>query len=826
MAGPAEPPRPEETAGRGVGARPAVTILDDPVPDTVHDPTDAIGVGLSLLGVALTMFLASFAHGTTTGLAADVQGLDGLLRQFVIVPAAILERVVALVVPLVVLAELVLRRAVRQAGTSLLAGVVGIVLCSVVVVGLREIGTGSLVRGLAVTRDGGPELTVPVSLSMVAALLTVAGPRGRRRSVAWSWGAVWVTVGISLVTAQAAPLGSALALLLGRATGLAVRYLVGVRTDRAYGTELADAVRRAGLEPVSITRRPAAGHRRYALVTEDGRHLELLVLDGDRQVVATLSRLWEAVRLREVGAPPLSARETAEHVVALTSLVRETGAGAPAVHAVAVARDSTVIVQDEAGMATALAQLPPEQVTDELLHRIWEQLRRVHRCGVAHRGLSSRTVRADLSGPVPRVWFTHWESGTVAASELLRRADLAQMLTLLALRVGTARAVASARNELAPTDLRALAALLQPVALPRATREELRRRREVLTELRAALVGPEPGADGAPEAGAAPGAGTTPGGGVEPVRLVRLGGRQAFTVTVAAVAVVVVLTTVNLEDISAALTRGDWRWSVAAFALGLLTFAGVATTYVALSPVRLPFWRAVRVQVAASFVALAAPAGLGPAALNVRMFTRRGVATALALATVALVQVSQFAVTVLLLVVLSVLSGASAAPVPTTSPATLVTLAAVVGTVGAALLIRPLREWLGRTVLPVVRQTWPLVVTLGSHPRRLALAVLGNAVTSLGWILALYCSLASFGEHLTAIQVAIVYFAGNAAGSVVPTPGGIGSIEVALIAGLTALGVGPGVAVSATVLFRVVTFWVQIPLGWVTLRHLMRRGAL
>ncbi|WP_052436867.1 lysylphosphatidylglycerol synthase transmembrane domain-containing protein [Georgenia sp. SUBG003] len=406
------------------------------------------------------------------------------------------------------------------------------------------------------------------------------------------------------------------------------------------------------------------------------------------------------------------------------------------------------------------------------------------------------------------MWFTRWESGSVAASELVRRADLAQLLTLLAARVGTDRAIRSARTVLTPAELAALAPLLQPVVLPRATREELRGRRELLTELRTAVVGP---GEKAP---------------AEPVQLVRLGGRQAFSATVATVALVVVLTTVNLHDISAALTAGDWRWSVAAFLLGLTTFAGVATTYVALAPEPLPFGRAVLVQVAASFVALAAPAGLGPAGLNVRMFTRRGIDTPRALATVGLVQVSQFVVTVLLIVVLSVLSGASATQIPATSPATLLTVAAVVGAVGAALLVRPVREWLGRKVLPVVRQTWPLVVALGGHPRRLALAVLGNVVTSLGWILALYCSLAAFGEHLAAIQVALVYFAGNAAGSVVPTPGGIGSIDVALIATLTAVGVGPGVAVSATVVFRVVTFWVQIPLGWVTLRGLMRRGTL
>ncbi|PFG38594.1 uncharacterized protein (TIRG00374 family) [Georgenia soli] len=794
----------------GAGAvEPAVTVVDDPVPETVREFSDAVGIVLAVLGVTLTLLLASFAHGTTTGLAQDVKGLEGVLRQFVIVPAAILERVVALVLPLAVLAELVVRRETRQAVSSLVAGVLGVVVCSAVVALLRRAGPADLVLGLSVVRDGSPELSVPVSLAMVAALLTAAGPRSRRRSVAWSWRAVWVTVGILLVTAQAALLGAALALLLGRGVGLAVRYVVGVPTGRAYGEELVGALRRAGFRPVRITRCPGAGHRRYALTTEDGRELEMTVLDSDRQVAALLSRLWEAVRVREVGAPPLSARETAEHLVALTALVREAGARMPAVRAVTVARDSTVLVQDRPGGAAQLSQLAPVQITDEVLRLVWQELRRVHRCGVAHRRLSSGSVLVELTGPDPGVWFTRWESGSIAASELVRRADLAQMLTLLAVRVGTDRALRSARESLTPDELAGLVPLLQPVALPRATREELRGRRELLAELRSAVVGP--GGDAAA---------------AEPVQLVRLGGRQAFTATAATVAVVVVLTTVNLDDISAALTAGDWRWSVAAFLLGLTTFAGVAATYVALAPKPVPFGRAVLVQVAASFVALAAPALVGHAGINVRMFTRQGIDTARALAAVGLVQVSQFVVTVLLLVVLAVLSGASTAPIPTTSPATLLTLAAVVGAAGAALLVRPLREWLARKVLPVVRQTWPLVVTLVSHPRRLALTVLGNVVTSLGWILALYCSLAAFGTHLSAIQVALVYFAGNAAGSVVPTPGGIGSIDVAMIAGLTAVGVGPGVAVSATVVFRVVTFWVQIPLGWVALRHLMRRNAV
>lgn len=827
MAGRAEPPGPEGSEARGERLR-AVRVTDEPVPTVVRDPSDALGLVLCLLGVALTLFLASFAHGTTSGLSEDAQGLDHLLRQFVVVPAVILERVVALVAPLAVLAELLLRHAVRQAVMSFLAALAGVLVAAAAVEVLRRYGAESLVSGLSVSRDGAAELTVPVPVTMVCALLVVAGPRRRRRTVAWSWVALWATVTISLVTAQVALLGLVLALLLGGVAALAVRYVLGVPTARAYGDDLVDAARRAGLEPVEITRREGVGrHRRYAVRTEDGQVLELKVLDNDRQVVTLLTHLWETVRFREVGAPPLSVRETVEHLVALTALVRRAGVAAPGVHAVVEARDSTVLVQDPAGGAVPFAELGPDGLTDDVLRRLWADLVRVHGCGVAHRRLSARTVLLEAPEPGAggpravepgagepraaepgRVWFTGWESGAVAASDLLRRVDTAQVLTLLAVRVGVERALRSARDALPAREVTALAPLLQPVAMPPVTREELRGNREVLTELRAAVAPPGPVTE------------------IEPVRLVRLGGRQALTAILAAVAVVVVLTTVNITEISDAVTAGDWRWSMGAFVIGLFTFVGTGATHVALAPVRLPLWLTVKVQVAAAFVTLAAPAGLGPAGLNVRMLVRRGVPSALALATIGLVQVSQFVITAVMIVVLTVLSGASVASIPTIGAQTLLIIAAVVAAVGAALLVRPLREGLARTVLPVLHQTWPLLVEVSGHPRRLALAALGNAVTTGAWILAFSASLAAFGEHRSVIQVALVYFASNAVGSVVPTPGGVGSVDVALIAGLSAIGVGAGVAVPAMVVFRLATFWSQIPLGWATLRHLMRRGDL
>ena len=50
------------------------------------------------------------------------------------------------------------------------------------------------------------------------------------------------------------------------------------------------------------------------------------------------------------------------------------------------------------------------------------------------------------------------------------------------------------------------------------------------------------------------------------------------------------------------------------------------------------------------------------------------------------------------------------------------------------------------------------------------------------------------------------------AGAVEAQPCGIGAVEAGLTAGLTAAGVP--VAVSAVLLFRLLTFWLTIPFGW------------
>jgi uncharacterized protein (TIRG00374 family) len=97
---------------------------------------------------------------------------------------------------------------------------------------------------------------------------------------------------------------------------------------------------------------------------------------------------------------------------------------------------------------------------------------------------------------------------------------------------------------------------------------------------------------------------------------------------------------------------------------------------------------------------------------------------------------------------------------------------------------------------------------------------------TLGYLIAFIASLHALGAYPALLPAAIVYLAGNTVGSIAPTPGGLGAIEAVLAAGLTAIGVPAQEAIPAIFIFRIATFWLPIPAGWLSYTVLQRHGTL
>jgi len=127
---------------------------------------------------------------------------------------------------------------------------------------------------------------------------------------------------------------------------------------------------------------------------------------------------------------------------------------------------------------------------------------------------------------------------------------------------------------------------------------------------------------------------------------------------------------------------------------------------------------------------------------------------------------------------------------------------------------------------PTFSQVLPQLIEVAQHPRKLAEGIGGALLLSLAYILCLSACVAAFGREVPFAKIGFVYLTGAALGSIIPTPGGLGAVEAALTAGLTAAGVPGAVAVSAVLLFRLLTFWLPVPCGWVALNFLERRQDL
>ncbi len=350
--------------------------------------------------------------------------------------------------------------------------------------------------------------------------------------------------------------------------------------------------------------------------------------------------------------------------------------------------------------------------------------------------------------------------------------------------------------------------LLQPVALHRSTRAILRRRKDVLPALRKRLVVPAADRD------------------VAPAQLERIRPRTLISLVATVVAVYLLVGQLDRVKLGGLLHHANWRWTAAALALSAASYFGAAWSLTGFVLERLSLFRTLLAQLAGSFVTLVTPAAVGGVALNLRYLRRAQVAPADAAASVGLSQLIAFALHAILLILFAALAGTAHAHSLRPPGWVYIAVAAVVAAVLVALAFPRSRRLLRSRLAPALGQVIPRLLDIAQQPVKLAEGIGGALLVTVSYILCLQTSVLALGGSVPLVSVAIVYLTGSAIGSAVPTPGGLGAVEAALSAGLTAAGL-PGItAVSAVLLYRTVTFWLPVPLGWGALTYLQHHDAL
>jgi glycosyltransferase 2 family protein len=487
-----------------------------------------------------------------------------------------------------------------------------------------------------------------------------------------------------------------------------------------------------------------------------------------------------------------------EHEAYLGLLAARAGVRTPAVLTATPAADGHVLLVQQHVSGQTLDRLDAAQVDDRLLAAVWAEVARLHAAGIAHRDLRRANVLVDLDG---QPWLLGFGFAEAAASARRLAGDVAELLASLACLVGADRAVHSAVQALGAEAVAQALALLQPSALAAATRADIKARPGLLAELReraAAATGTEP-----PR--------------LEPLTRVRP--RTLLLLVAGGFAVHLLLPQVGeLPQTLATLQAARWAWLAAGLALAAASYVAAAVAQLGAFDPPLALGRTTLVQVASSFANRLTPASLGGMGLNVRYLQRAGLDRSTAVGAVAANTAAGALVHLLGLLVAAVVIGHArlgAAHVPRGWPALVALVAALV--LGGLALWSPLGRQ--RVVAPALRAGRELAGVL-RRPGKAAQLLGGSAGVTLTYALTLACCLTAFNAHLPLAGTVAVYLAGAAVASISPTPGGLGAMEAALVAGLTAVGAPTGSAVAGVLAFRLLTFWLPILPGWLAYRAL------
>jgi glycosyltransferase 2 family protein len=773
----------------------------------VRSPSDVLRTAVFTVASLLLVVLGLWSRDAGLSLEVDlVQRLSvttsevGRILTGLLTLLLIASIVAAWVIPLVI-------RRYRLFGYLVVSGALAASLLRGVEWLLDRGNPDALMREVA--QRGGVDSPLTVDgIAVTAASLVVLAPHVSRR---WRRaGAVMLTLItlLRLLVPITLPAAVAIALVLGAAAGSGTLLMLGRPSGRPTRAALIAALTDSGLPVVELA--PAAVDARgsvpYFATLQDGSRVFAKVLGGDQRAADLLFRAYRFLRFKNIGdeRPFSSLRRTVEHEGLVSLMARDVAARTPRLRAVATVGRDSILLSYDLIEGTSLDRVPDEAVTEEVLRGIWQQVAILRRHRIAHRDLRRANILLDRDGSP---WLIDFGFSEVAAGQALLDADVAQLLVALALQVGVDPAVDTAIAELGPEAVAASLPRLQPNTFSGATREALKQRKDLVGQIRAAVSTrcgvPEPALEA----------------------LDRISPRTIVTgVMLVAVTYLLVPQLGDVPGMVDRIREADWAWLPAIVAMSALTYVGAALSIAGAVPARLHPLPTLVTQLASSFASKLAPAGLGGMALNVRYLQKSGVDLAVATSGVGLNTVGGLLVHALLLLVFAVWAGRSVLDsIRLPHPQVFAWGSLAVLALAAAMFAVPrVRRTVARRLFPLLRRSIGGVADALRSPGKLALLLGGSAVITLSYIGCVYLSTRAFGGDLSLASVGAVYLLGSAIAAAAPTPGGLGALEAAVIAGLVAAGMEHTIAVPAVFLFRLATFWLPILPGWAAFSWLRR----
>ena len=783
-----------------------VTVSGSLLQPLTRRTNDIVRLGLATVFLVVVVTSSLITRNDWVSLEKSVSRIVGVLTPTQSNLVYLLYGVAIFALPFLILIGLIVARQWKMLGAYAAAGFIAVFSLSI---------TGNGISAPRWHFDLSERLSTTLSqflddprwIAMLAAVLTVSGPWLPARWRRWWWALLLAFVPIHLVVSAIVPARSLL--------GLAVGWFVGALTVLVVGTPALEvpldgairALSRRGFLVHALTVVRPAGHGPLELsATDESGSVAVVELYGPNQRSGgALRQVWRWLKLRgsETGPLQASLRRAVEHRALMTIAIGDLG----------VANTTSMAVAGLERGWTLYAHTPPrgtkldDAAEDGLVTSVWGSLGVLHRHQISHGDLRRKEITVDGG----KTLFGGFGNSEYGASDEQLQSDIAQLLMTTTDKFGAEAAVRAAIDALDKDTVLTASRRLTKSALPKRIRTSFDDPKALMTAARDE-VKKQTGADK-----------------IQPETITRFSRKQLIqTVLLVALVYVAYPFISTVPTFFNELGSANWWWALLGLTVSALTYVGAAAALWASADGVVSFRNLVIMQFANTFAATTTPAGVGGLALSTRFLQKAGLGTLRATAAVALQQSVQVITHVALLIFFSVAAGASADLSHFVPSATLLYLIGgiALGALGAFLFVPRLRRWLGTAVRPKLKEVGGELLELMREPKRLGVIVLGCAATTLGAALALWSSVEAFGGGTTFVTVTVVTMVGGTLASAAPTPGGVGAVEAALIGGLAAFGVPAAIGVPSVLLYRVLTCWLPVFVGWPIMRWLTAKDMI
>lgn len=597
--------------------------------------------------------------------------------------------------------------------------------------------------------------------------------------------------------------GAALGVMVGSVVVLAFGVpMKRINLDRVKEVLGSRGIKIKSIKPASVD---ARGSVPYFAKTNEG---EMFVkFYGKEQFSADwMFRIMRYIRYRDLEDenPYLELKRSLEHEAFMAYVAKSLGVNTPKIYGIFKVDDYFWGMAQEKIKGVGLDSMSAGDINDQLLDDIWGQVKILHSHHASHRDLRTANVFIDADGHPNLIDFGFAES---MASERSHSKDVANLLASFTTLIGPERAVASCSRVMGNKALIAAYPFLQYEVFSGATKTDLKKDKSQLKALRA-------------EVAKTVGEKKVEGSHAKMKRI-----STASLVQIIALGLALFVLAPQFSDFSksfSALVSVNPAWLAAIFGLAILTYFAAAFTLKSFSVYPMKWRDSTIVQLAASFTNRLLPSGVGGLALNVQFLRTRGHKVSEATSVLLMQRTMDFlgfSVSMILIVMFSQNKLSDIFDFNINAKLIAAVAVSLIALIAVLLSIDKLRT----KVLDFIHKMVATVVKLATDPIVLTKSFVSSMIMNFAFLTALFFSLRAVGVDITFVESTLVFAGAAAASSVAPTPGGLGVVEAAMVASLVALGYSGDTALAGVLLYRLFTYWIPIPFGWLSYRYIINR---